>query len=1471
MSLRRLSGFKQLLSLLVIGILFVSIYSQAVEASVVFGPVQYARATGSPGGRGIPISNGSSEISNGSNTVYASPVYGPEELTNTAGSTQDLNFTIDHPHGNYTLYVRNGDLTGNGNASSSAEVWLNGAKLFGPGDFKKQGGLLKKNVSPGTNNQLRVNIRGEPGSHIYVWIEDESPDIVITSPLSDTVTNGMITVFGYTTDHTVKTVVIAQSNNSTPTSVPVSNGNFTTGLYIHAPVKLTISATDSTGSLRTTTLCLDGDYLPMQAELQYGFDPLNPDSDSKLTTSNESANGITDGFEILNNQSGELLPAFMKYMLNGDPLKVDSNGNGLMDYFEFAKLGVMDVGSNSSIEMALTGEDPDHDGLSNLQEQSLGTDPLVADTDGDELSDGYEVNISHTNPLLSDTDGDSLDDATELRLGTDPNNPDTNGNGIPDSNEMYTTTTSNSTLGVSVSITGIGDMSRQTTIVRETSEYYTNNPALVSLLADVNVSGQFDHAVVSMQYDSNIIKDPSNYSLCYYNESLGLFLPVPSMLDPVNHTISANVTHLSIWGIFNLNTLADLYSNVATFNDAISGYVNGSASIIQNIINNPYIPLTVTKTYTVNSSTGTVSISDKAAFAFGGATVNGPAPTPTPAPAPTSQDYSPILITMNNKGKINWFGQGASYPPGMYQINATGWYTHWYPPASTLACIDQGPDQNVRMYAWSNRGNNYPYPGVSDANRLGMHLRYGSNDSPVYAIRIAPGTLQFNHSGGKIGIWDNDDNYDDNTYSLSYILSYVGNTTPVQNMADSDGDGLPDELEIHGWKDTQGSVHITDPYDSDSDGDGLSDCQEAGAWAIVNGLKYFRIVSDPNNADSDGDGLSDYEEVNGTTIYVANTHDSAQNFMNAIQQGNDATQYLTALTVTSNPLNNQSDTDEINDGDEIAMGTSPSNSDTDEDGIPDNKEAIYGEDPTIFDVTPPSVSLGDWNVYKDSFSLTMKYYFMYTVTDPGGVKDISVVKNDVVKDSGSYPRGIIAPSRTTYFDTDWETLLDSIRTAKVDVNSGDWNGNSGSVMVYHRSSMYGQWAAQIGSDTFLSGDTASSLGALSGFSGAVAETPGMVAQIANDPAGYLDNIKKLTSSLASDPALLGQLVSSLPQTIKDEQELENPYSADNALHANFAEGWYSGYIAGQLFMMWAGGEVVKSIASSEQFARISDSVLSKLDDAKAALKASETFGVTSKVGTLLVEKSTSFSSDVMSKVLEKVPTAAKKALVSKYFGEIGYSARPALNGYETELGKLIAMTPGDAANIIKATDDVTLNNVLSLEVLNGVKQGPLEKLKVNLLKLYTDGTITSPDVLKFITNVKKLDGKNGLDSLVKRIYAARTADNFQGAAFEAEFAADNPDKVLALGMRTGGTPGDIDVLMSDGGQKVAYECKTGSFGINDKYDILDKNKGFQLLVQKGTINEYKIMFREKPSQDVIDWLNGANPDGAKIPWDYFVK
>lgn len=89
-------------------------------------------------------------------------------------------------------------------------------------------------------------------------------------------------------------------------------------------------------------------------------------------------------------------------------------------------------------EQALSGFnwlDSDGDGLGDLQELLIGTNPNHPDTDGDGLNDGEEVAIG-TDPLNPDTDGDGLSDGEEVELGTDPLNPDTDGDGVPDGQEI---------------------------------------------------------------------------------------------------------------------------------------------------------------------------------------------------------------------------------------------------------------------------------------------------------------------------------------------------------------------------------------------------------------------------------------------------------------------------------------------------------------------------------------------------------------------------------------------------------------------------------------------------------------------------------------------------------------------------------------------------------------------------------------------------------------------------------------------------------------------------------------------------------------------------------------------------------------------------------------------------------------------------------------------------------------------------
>lgn len=135
------------------------------------------------------------------------------------------------------------------------------------------------------------------------------------------------------------------------------------------------------------------------------------------------------------------LPDYYEDILGTDKNDPDTDGDGLTDGYEVFYLGTDSLKADSDDNGVNDGdEDPDNDGLSNLKEYELGTDPHNADTDGDGLTDGDEVNIHGTDPLKYDTDDDGISDGDEIALGLDPNNGSTNG--TPDCERTFTQTVS---------------------------------------------------------------------------------------------------------------------------------------------------------------------------------------------------------------------------------------------------------------------------------------------------------------------------------------------------------------------------------------------------------------------------------------------------------------------------------------------------------------------------------------------------------------------------------------------------------------------------------------------------------------------------------------------------------------------------------------------------------------------------------------------------------------------------------------------------------------------------------------------------------------------------------------------------------------------------------------------------------------------------------------------------------------------
>lgn len=144
---------------------------------------------------------------------------------------------------------------------------------------------------------------------------------------------------------------------------------------------------------------------------------------------------------------GDRVTARWEYLLGCSDQLLDTDGDGIGDYEEIY-VGwevVLPTGSYTSYPNCAR-TDADLDGLDDLEEQALGTDPLLSDTDGDGLTDleevrGYRITLRFgiddettcsavagltdvvectSDPLDPFTDSDTLSDGDERRLGTDP-------------------------------------------------------------------------------------------------------------------------------------------------------------------------------------------------------------------------------------------------------------------------------------------------------------------------------------------------------------------------------------------------------------------------------------------------------------------------------------------------------------------------------------------------------------------------------------------------------------------------------------------------------------------------------------------------------------------------------------------------------------------------------------------------------------------------------------------------------------------------------------------------------------------------------------------------------------------------------------------------------------------------------------------------------------------------------------------
>lgn len=133
------------------------------------------------------------------------------------------------------------------------------------------------------------------------------------------------------------------------------------------------------------------------------------------------------------------LPDYYEDILGTDKNNTDTDGDSLSDGYEVLYLGTDPRKADSDDNGINDGnEDFDSDGLTNAEESELGTDPNSADTDGDGLNDGAEKNVHGTDPLKFDSDEDGISDGDEITLGLNPSSSSTDG--TPDNERTFAQT-----------------------------------------------------------------------------------------------------------------------------------------------------------------------------------------------------------------------------------------------------------------------------------------------------------------------------------------------------------------------------------------------------------------------------------------------------------------------------------------------------------------------------------------------------------------------------------------------------------------------------------------------------------------------------------------------------------------------------------------------------------------------------------------------------------------------------------------------------------------------------------------------------------------------------------------------------------------------------------------------------------------------------------------------------------------------
>ena len=614
-------------------------------------------------------------------------------------------------------------------------------------------------------------------------------------------------------------------------------------------------------------------------------------------------------------------------------------------------------------------EDPDNDGLSNIEEFRINTHPKISDTDNDGLSDKWEFDNEY-NPLDSndgpsgDLDGDGITNIEEFKQNLNPLDNDSDDDSIPDGKELL--------LGMNPldPLDGEEDID-QDGLSNATEFLKGTNPKNLDTDGDGMNDGWEVRFLLNPLNSADALGDINQDKLTNLEEfNLNLhpgFVHKGKLIAMKDHDHDGLSNYVEIKKHQTNPKKSDSDSDSITDRDEINWGLNPlDASDAGNDFDKDglsnYWEICISRTSPLSDDTDKDGLDDHWEFVhrqFG---------------------FDPRKLNVDgdfdNDGLSDFEEYNAGSNPTLIDTDSDGMPDNWeYSNGFALTdAIDARQD--------------------FDKDGLANLIEYTSGTSPLLPDTDNDGISDQDELENGLNPTDTlDSSLDSDEDGLNNLHEVKLGTNPL--LLDTDLDGMPDGWEIDydlnpliddatQDKDLDGANNLTEftfktnPKTKDSDGDGIDD-----GWEIVNGtdpriidsskdldsdnlsnFQEFTLGTSPVELDTDRDSLPDGWEVQfsiNPIIFNEPNEDSDGDNLGLVLEfyhdtnplvydtDNDGLSDGYEINIFTNPLvsdiNLDSDGDGITNIEEFKQNLNPLDNDSDDDSIPDGKELLLGMNP----------------------------------------------------------------------------------------------------------------------------------------------------------------------------------------------------------------------------------------------------------------------------------------------------------------------------------------------------------------------------------------------------------------------------------------------------------------------------------------------------------------------------------------------